>query len=219
MTISSLPGTVRQAAPNLKGFDSDTVLTSSTLSLFKSSGYSFCIRYLSLGQGQYSGDLSNGEAVNILNAGLALSAVQHVPMPGWSPNGTLGNEYGSNAASNASSIGLLKGMNLWCDLEGIDPATPAQSVIDYCNQWYGAVQAAGYVPGLYVGANCILNGNELYDLPFQHYWKSLSSVPQIPERGYQMVQGYVPQPVNGIGIDSDTTQNDLQGGAVLWLQQ
>ncbi len=216
---NSLPGTVQQAQPNLKGFDADTIITAQTATEFKNAGYSFCVRYLSLGNGQQNGDLSNSEAQAILNAGLALSAVQHVMMPGWSPSAQLGTEYGANAASNAASIGLPQGMNLWCDLEGIAAGTSAQSVIDYSNAWYNAVQSAGYVPGIYVGANCVLDGNQLYyNLNFQHYWKSESTVPNIPNRGFQMIQEYVAQPVFGIGIDADFTQNDQQGGSVLWLK-
>jgi hypothetical protein len=77
--------------------------------------------------------------------------------------------------------------------------------------------AGWFVPGLYVGANAILTGQQLYDLPFKHYWKSESKVPAIPVRGYQMIQTQVPQPVNGIGIDQDVTQTDQQGGQALWL--
>jgi len=108
-------------------------------------------------------------------------------------------------------------MNLWCDLEGIASGTSAAAVIDYCQAWYSAVYNAGYVPGLYVGANCILNGQQLYsNLAFQHYWKSLSNVPMVAKRGYQLIQ-QGGSTVNGVGIDIDTTQNDNLGGAVLWV--
>lgn len=214
---TTLPGTVKSAAPGLLGFDADTVISAAVAQQFKQNGYSFCARYLSLGNGQNAGDLSNAEAANIINAGLALIAVQHVRAEGWAPTAALGGTYGNNAASNAASVGLPKGMNIWCDLEGIATGTTAQNVIDYCQAWYAAVQAAGYVPGLYVGANCILSGTQLYDLSFQHYWKSLSTVPEIPNRGYQLVQKWFPQAEFGISIDQDTTQTDHKGGAVLWV--
>lgn len=213
-----LPGTVQKANPNLKGFDADTVVSASQAAYFNSNGYSFCIRYLSLGNGQQSGDLSYNEACNILNAGLALSAVQHVRNAGWNPSASLGNTYGENAASNASSIGLLSGMNIWCDLEGVASGTPAQNVIDYCNAWYNAVYDAGFIPGIYVGANCILNGNQLYDLKFQHYWKSLSNVPSVPQRGYQLIQSLEQSLIDGLSIDNDLTQNDEKGDSMLWLK-
>ena len=95
--------------------------------------------------------------------------------------------------------------------------TAAQDVIDHCTSWFAAVSAAGYVPGLYVGSDAILDGQQLYDLPFEHYWQSCSRVPALPVRGYQIVQTLCPNEVNGIGIDKDATQTDGKGGQALWL--
>lgn len=108
-------------------------------------------------------------------------------------------------------------MNVWLDIEGINSGVSAQEVIAYCTAWYNAVAAAGYLPGLYVGANCILNSQQLYDLPFQHYWQSESEVPPVATRSYQMVQSFVAEPVNGIGIDQDITYIDDEGGVPQWL--
>lgn len=213
-----LSGTVKSAPSGALGFDSDTTLTRSVAQQFLEQGYTFCVRYLSLGAGEQAGDLSPEEAQDILSAGLALMAVQHVRDPGWSPTATLGQQDGTNTANNAQSVGLPDRVNVWCDLEGVGGTTPAQNVIEYCNAWYTAVSAAGYVPGLYVGSNAILNGQQLYqDLLFEHYWQSCSEVPAIPVRGYQIIQTLVPQPVNGIGIDQDTTQTDNEGGQAQWL--
>lgn len=213
-----LTGHVLAAPSGCRGFDADSVISASVAEQFVSQGYTFCVRYLSLGAGQDEGDLSKNEAQDILQAGLALMAVQHVEDPGWSPSQSSGQTNGANAAKNALSIGLPQGLNVWCDLEGIDGNIGSQEVIDYCTAWYSAVSAAGYVPGLYVGANAILNGQQLYDLPFQHYWQSCSEVPDVAVRGYQMVQSFVPATVNGISIDEDITQTDEQGGQALWLK-
>ena len=175
------------------------------------------MRYLSRGEGQAHGDLSATEAGDLLAAGLALMAVQHVAGEGWAPGEELGETYGTNAANNALEVGLPEGVNVWCDLEGIAAATPADDVIDYCEAWFYAVEDAGFVPGLYVGANCILDGQQLYDLPFEHYWKSESKVPAVPVRGYQMVQSLVEAPVHGIGIDQNIAEQDAKGGRALWL--
>jgi hypothetical protein len=184
---------------------------------FVSQGYAFCVRYLSRTQGQAPGDLSAAEANAILGAGLALMAVQHVRAPGWSPTAALGQQDGANAGFNAGEIGIPAGVNIWCDLEGVNAASVAPDVIGYCNAWFDAVAAAGFVPGLYVGANCILDGQQIYDLKYQHYWKSLSRVPVLPARGYQLVQTGVTDPVNGIGIDQDVAQTDSAGGQAIWL--
>jgi len=135
-------------------------------------------------------------------------------------NGSLGSEDGQNAATNAQAVGLPGGMNIWCDLEGVKPGTPSDDVTDYCNNWYDAVNEAGYVPGLYVGDSAILTGEQLYqNLKFAHYWKSQSEVPTVAKRGYQMIQFFPSVMVNGVGIDVDMIQKDQEGGVPLWLQQ
>ena len=213
----ALNGRVAEAKDGARGFDTDCAVSYKVAQAFVAGGYSFCVRYLSRGAGQGENDLSAIEAADILAAGLALMAVQHVAAPGWSPSEDLGETYGINAANNAIEVGLPEGISVWCDLEGVAAGTAAEDVIDYCQAWCEVVEDAGYVPGLYVGANCILSGQQLYDLPFDHYWKSESRVPVLPARGYQMVQSAVLQPVHGLGIDEDVAKADSKGGRALWL--
>jgi len=213
----ALQGNIQPAPNGALGFDADTPISSNAAHQFVNQNYAFCVRYLSRSQGQAPGDLSAAEAEAILAAGLGLMAVQHVRAPGWSPTAAMGQADGANAAYNAGQIGFPAGVNIWCDLEGVNAASVAPDVIGYCNAWFDAVAAAGYLPGLYVGANCILDGQQIYDMKYQHYWKSLSRVPVLPARGYQMIQTLVPEPVNGIGIDQDVTQTDAEGGQALWL--
>ena len=79
--MTQLPGTV-QGAPNKSlGFDTDTVISLSIAQQFASQGYHFCVLYLSLGSSEATGDLSYQEVSNILQGGLALMPVQHVPDP------------------------------------------------------------------------------------------------------------------------------------------
>jgi hypothetical protein len=212
-----LPGTIESAPDGALGFDANTPVSLTVAQQFAEQGYSFCLRYLSRATTQGSNDLSAAEANNILAAGLGLMAVQHPRKDGWIPTQALGTSDGANAAGNAASIGFPPGVNIWCDLEGLTTNPPAQDVIDYCTAWFNAAAATGYVPGLYVGANCVLSGQQLYDLPFQHYWKSGSNVPTLPARGYQMFQSSSEFTLNGIQIDKNTTQTDGQGGQAQWL--
>ena len=213
----TLPGTIEPATPFVPGFDSDTPITASLAGQFYSSGYKFCFRYLSLGR-ESPRDLSAPEATSILNSGLALMPVQHVREPGWSPSANLGEADGENAASNAQEVGFPPGINVWCDVEGVISTATPQDVIDYCQAWYGAVYNAGYVPGLYVGSRAQLSGEQLYQLSFQHYWKSQSNVPEIPHRGYQLIQLFPSITAHGIAIDVDVTQPDNAGGQAQWLR-
>lgn len=216
--IIALPGTVQQAAPGLSGFDANTVLTASSAAKLKAAGYAFCIRYVPRTAALKKGNLTRAEALIILNAGLALMAVQHVANEGWIPTASLGTSYGSYAATYAAQdAGLPPGMNIWLDLEGVAPGTPAADVIAYCQAWYNAVQAAGYVPGIYVGFGAILTPDQLYNkLSFKHYWRAYNG-PSVATRGYQLVQ-HTQVTVAGITIDPDTTQTDHLGGSVLWLK-
>lgn len=209
---NTLSGNVSGLEPNTQGFDTNTVLTALTAKEFYESGYRYCTRYVGRTQ-MASNDLSSTEANAILDAGLGLMVVQHVSAWNWTPTSKLGIEYGTNAAAFAKEIGIPPGVNLWCDLEGVATDCPSDMVIDYCNYWYNAVNNAGYTPGLYVGAQCILNGTQLYEaLSFKHYWKSGSTVPDVKTRGYQLIQHNLDVTVNGVQIDQDTSQNDHLGG-------
>ena len=219
MTGVLLPGSVQPAPAGTVGFDADTVLTALSAQNFAAAGFSFAIRYLSLGSFADAGDLGSGEAETILQAGLALMAVQHVPEFGWTPSLGLGGEFGRNAAIHADAIGFPPGVNLWLDLEGVRFGTPPSDVIEHCNAWFAAVAAAGYVPGLYVGANAILNGEQLYeDLNTDHYWQSGSDVPAVAVRGYCMVQSISDRyDLEGVPYDRDRIQADNRGNTPLWL--
>ena len=226
-----LSGQVQGAMPSVPGFDSDTVISAALAQQCYALGYKFCLRYLSLDE-ESPGDLSAQEAADILNSGLALMPVQHVREPGWFPTQSLGQQDGGTAVLNAQNVGFPAGVNVWCDFDGAVSVTQLQNVIGYCEAWYEAVQAGGYVPGLYVGAGAVLNGQQLDDLPFQHYWRSASNVPDIPNRSYQLIQfsptisinGVMvqfqapPTSTKGVQIDLDFTQNDNLGGQSQWLR-
>jgi hypothetical protein len=213
----SLPGQVEAATPSVPGFDCDTTLSASLARAFYTQGYKFCFRYLSR-ETQSAQDLTEPEATDILNSGLAVMPVQHVRSQGWSPSLTLGQQDGQNAAQNSQFVGFPAGVSVWCDLEGVNRAAQAHDVIDYCEAWYEAVRAAGYVPGLYVGACALLKGKQLYNLSFQHYWRSQSRLPEIPNRGYQLIQLTPSIEINGVDVDIDIAQDDKKGGQAQWLR-
>jgi glycoside hydrolase-like protein len=212
-----LPGQVQDAISSVPGFDCDAVLSADLARQFFSQGYKFCLRYLS--RAQAAQNLTVQEATGILNSGLALMAVQHARAPGWSPDASLGQQDGQEAATNAKAIGFPSGVCLWCDLEGVNASAQARDVIDYARAWYQAVHAAGYSPALYVGAGTLLSGQQLFDLPFQHYWRSSSHVPDIPKRGYQLLQFSPAIQLNGIAIDLDVALLDTERGSAQWLRE
>lgn len=213
----ALPGIIQAAPDGALGFDCDSIVSFAAAQQFAAQGYKFCVRYVSYRGIQGPHDLSAAEANDILAAGLGLMAVQHVMPEGWAPTADLGQTSGTNAANNAGAVGIPPGVNVWCDLEGVNLDSKPQDVIDYCNAWYYAVAAAGYVPGLYVAYDAILSGRQIYDLAFENYWQSAGDVPMLPQRGYQMSQFLCAPLINGINIDQDSTQTDAEGGQAQWL--
>ena len=214
-----LPGSVFAAPPGVHGFDVNSVLNRRTCEAAKARGFAFCIRYVSRQDVQPKEDLSEIEASIILDAGLALMPVQHVAPENWSPSQALGTRNGKNAAKHAQQIGFPEGVNVWLDLEGAKASTPHETMIAYCNAWFAEIEEAGFVPGVYVGARAILTGNELFwRLTTKHYWRSGSRVPDIPHRGYQLIQTIIRNDkIDGVAIDRNLTKNDSFGSAVLWL--
>jgi hypothetical protein len=218
---SSLPGKVRTAAPGTRGFDCNTVLTTSSAQAFKAAGLAFAVRYVPrtfvATASNAQGNLTAAEAQHILAGGLALMVVQHVQSPGWVPSEALGTSYGQYAAANAAAAGLPPGVNVWLDLEGVASGTASAIVQEYCNAWYDEVSAAGYVPGLYVGASCGLSATQLVGMRFRYFWQSGSTVPAL-STGYCLVQkissSYV---IDGIAYDLDTVQADEYGQTPIWL--
>jgi Domain of unknown function (DUF1906) len=206
---------VKQATPST-GFDLNQPLTASMAAQFKSAGHSFAIRYIPRTAALVKGNLTAAEIEIILGAGLNLMAVQHCALPGWEPNAAMGGQYGQYAATYSQSIGLPARMNIWLDLEGVGPLVKAEDVIAYCEAWFTAVSAVGYVPGIYVGWNIVITDQQLYDLPFAHYWRAYNCEQVVLERGYQIVQ-HPQQTLDRINYDPNTLVADGMGGLPVWL--
>jgi glycoside hydrolase-like protein len=224
----ALSGNVTSASVGQRGFDTASQVTQATLQAAKEGGYTFAIRYVrrvpaSAEPWVETSSLTESEAQMILGAGLALMAVQYVESAdSWLPSGDKGTANGQTGAAYAQSIGLPAGINLWCDLEGVSSSAAWTDVDAYCRNWYAAVEAAGYVPGLYVGWSPGLNPQQLEDLPFQHYWRSYNlNDDQVPAtRGTQMSQESQPNTLPDLdpgSFDEDVVTGDTLGGVPMWL--
>ncbi|MDR3551236.1 MAG: DUF1906 domain-containing protein [Candidatus Babeliales bacterium] len=215
--MQPLNGKIESAPDKATGCDCNFVVTPKLAQAFINHGYSFVIRYIPRAAGSNSGgDLTNAEANTIINAGLGLMAVQHVSNDNWHPTAELGTAYGNYAASYAKQIGLAAGVNIWVDLEMVNINSAKQDVIAYCKAWYAAISAAGYVPGIYIGYQVIIDNQDAYNLPFAHYWAAYNTDTIPAVRGYQMVQG-IQVNVGGIDVDPNTVKVDHKGGTPLWL--
>ena len=215
----TLPGHVFTAPDGVRGFDSAETATPSAIAAFRRSGYRFCIRYVRRDK-PHASALSANEARHFLLAGIGLMLVQYVESEGaWTPSAVKGTKNGSVAAAEAEKLGVPWGVTVWCDLEGVAPGTPAQKVIDYCNQWHAAVSSAGYAAGVYVGYHAGLSPKQLYRaLRFTHYWGAYNlNADQYPAvRGLQMKQSRPRRsdlvPNAGIDFQVDKVSADALGG-------
>jgi nucleotide-binding universal stress UspA family protein len=141
-------------ADGTMGCDVTGPLNAATARQLRNKNFRFVVRYVGRDDGSHTFvDLTAAEAQVIVDAGLAVSVVQHPLAEGWHPTQTLGSQFGAAAAKLAGAAGVPFGVTVWVDLEGVAVGTPPQNVIDYCNSWHAEVTAVGYTSGIYVGAN------------------------------------------------------------------
>ena len=151
--------------------------------------------------GRLGANLTPHELDVLLDAGLRVSPVQYYSTgyesqaKGRKLSADYGAEMGQVACSNALSLGVPQGVTLWRDLEDVPDATPDQVVAD-CKAWGKVVVNHGFEAGLYVGAGLgsqatgYVRGDDLYGLPYyRSYWRAASVVPQLPKRGWCVIQG------------------------------
>jgi hypothetical protein len=213
----SLKGMLSTAADGTKGFDCNQVLTPLQVQSFLEDGYKFAIRYVPrVNRAAY--DLTHDEAQMILDNGMGVGVVQHVAGEGWDALAEKGRLYGTTAVEQMTDIGFPKGMCVWCDLEGVNPTDSDQQVIDYCDEWYRAVNGAGFNAGLYVGWRTLLSGVQIHNLPFRHYWSAFNlNIDEVPSvRGVQMKQEKE-KVAHGVRFDPDVASADLIGDRAWFL--
>ena len=201
---------VKKAAAGSRGFDVDRPLSPEEYKAFADLDYSFVVRYIPRSLALVAGNLTKTEIADAHSAGVAVSAVQHVSPNNWYPSMALGNQYGEYAAQYAASIELPPGMHLWLDLEGVAPGSSSGDVIAYCHAWASAVSQKGYLHGLYCGWRTGLTPRQLYDLPFDAYWKAYNYDGGVPTRGYQVIQS-VQETIAGVQFDPNVIQADNLG--------
>lgn len=202
-----------------RGWDANQTIHADDATHAASMGYQFVVRYVRR-KAAHDYDLTAQERDSILAAGLGLMAVQHVAPEGWVPTEAMGADYGGIAAIECQKIDLLAGVTVWCDLEGVQPGTPHDDVIRYCNAWHDAVAAAAFAPGQYVGWHCGLTPDELYHaLHVPRYWLAYNlNAGEAPSvRGGQMRQSVakssdlLPGFTNQT-MDTNTIHADALGG-------
>jgi hypothetical protein len=192
-----------------RGIDTITPLTDDSARHLAAAGCDFVARYLQ--------HVSPAELAAIMGAGLLFS-----PISGYGRVGDWGEATGladaTSAIAAARLLGLPGGATWWLDLEGQGMGVSAAT--DYVSAWADAVDAAGEVPGLYVGSGCPLSPEQLYSLPVRAYWQSCSEVPTPARVGWQMLQLCPPNlTIAYVQVDGDVVQADRLGRVPLMISR
>lgn len=183
--------------------DCVTVLTAASACALRQAGVQGAIRYL--------GSLTAPEAAAITEASLGLMAVTYADRFS-----------GSEAVAELTAIDYPAGATAWLDVEGLGTTVDVASVIVEINAWASAVVAAGWVAGLYVGAQSLLTSQELTALAVTRYWRGQSRIDDRtgklaePLSGFCLVQLFPTSTIAGVNVDVDFAAHDWRGRGCTW---
>jgi hypothetical protein len=190
----------------------------STAADLEGAGFAAIGRYVNLHEGAGGFAIDSAELDGIARF-LGCWAIQEARSGGWSV--TAGAIDGRAAARNAVAAGFPDGCTLVCDFEG---AIPHDVAVGYANNWFDAAAAeAAFRLAIYIGSGVPLDSQALFHaLKFRAYWRSLSQVPNVAERGYQLLQLFPDdQEVLGPGrgrFDLNAAQGDYMGDRWTWAR-
>ena len=182
----------------------EVVLTSLACQDILARGCRFVVRYLD--------NLTIGELNRILDHGLIVLFVHSCRKVGWLPSEADGTSDGLRDVRLLKALGVPLGVHTTFDLEGAG-GTSADVTL-HVNAHGRVVRAAGYLPALYMGFQCLVSSKEAYALASVLYWRSCSYVTSEPVCGYAMVQAYKPNKIlgpSGVTIDLDMAMSDYKG--------
>jgi hypothetical protein len=199
-------------APRALGLDASTYIGPETAAKLYEAGYRTAFRYVKRSQRVYDTpqtwpvSLSHQELRELVDVGFKVSLVQFLvsERAGGGRGAENGKRYGDAAGHNAKKLGAPLGITVWCDAEGWGSQSRSD-ILAYLDAWATACAAYGYKPGLYVGSGLpSITGEDLWQRPgYTAYWRAASIVPQVPNRGWTVIQGVQLDDVFGATIDQD----------------
>lgn len=143
---------------------------------------------------------------------------------------TLAGAYNAGPGPTVASLkalGLPQGSHVFLDMEGqaafaMDPA----KLIGLVNAWADGVRAAGYKPGLYVGAPQPLTSAELWSLHVELYWKGQGrcvdrkNALAEPTGGWAMDQKWPSRNIGSpaVWVDMNMTGQDYKTRTLVWAK-
>lgn len=191
------------ACPFALGADTVISLTPAKCETLKAAGMRFVVRYL--------GAIGQLERDAILKSGLALMLVTYA-----------GHYDAAKAIEQLRLLDIPQGATVWLDVEGCTET--AAELAAKCNAWAHSIKAAGWDPGIYVGAKCPLTSAQLYALAMDRYWHSCSRVVDAtgaeaaPSCGWVMHQlNPFNHPIGDVVVDVNVIQCDYAGRLPTWV--
>jgi hypothetical protein len=207
-----------EPAPDALLFDTDMPCSLEQLLALRAAGFRGGIRTVTVGKETDPSDITAQEVENFMAAGLGLMLYQRPRSPGWLPSGTLGKADAEIFIAKATAAQYGLGASTWDDLEGLGGSNKG-AVVEYANAKADDMKAAKFLPGCYVGFRVPLTGAELFrDLVVTCYWRGLSQVPDVGERGYCMIQVAENVSVAGVVVDVNLARADKLGGRAHWMR-
>ncbi len=142
---------------------------------------------------------------------------------------TLAGEYNDGPADEVGqlrSLGMPDGATVFLDLEGLSAfRTDPTTLISKIDAWATAIDAAGFIPGLYVGAPQPLASDELWGLKVRRYWKGQGSTRDRhgalaePKCGWCMTQIWPSVTRGQTWVDCNMVGQDYRKRVPTWVRQ
>lgn len=160
--------------------------------------------------GRYLHNLTAAEVAGIHAAGASILPLIYAPSDAI--GSSLGSSIGQSMTAKAMSLGLPPGVSVVVDLEA-EHGTAAD-VAAYAGEVAALVKRFGWRPAAYSGAPQVLDGQQLFALPVEPYWRGGSSGLPEPRCSWALIQSpKLDQTVAGQRIDVSWHCVDAEGRA------
>jgi len=205
----------RPLTVGMRGFDTSQKLTAVQYQWAKANGFDFAVRYAPLAGQSPAVGIDAAELAAGLSSGLGMMIVQFSRTGGLTQQ--QGHDDGEALVARLKTLSLPLAVSMWGDFYPADAATMKA----YGNALFAGTIAAGAPATSFGGYNepGVPAGLDLYrDYDFHRYWRTNGQVPNVENRGFQILQLFpgnrlVGPPGAQFLIDYDFAQSDWRGDA------
>lgn len=197
--------------PGLKGFDTLNLESPTQLRCLSDAGYSFDMVNTNDPDGTPVGTWQN-EYNAAAAVGMNVVLFQGYDRASWAVPSEA-TRRATIARDKAVHAKYPRGSQIFLNLENNLNGGPSTKMIAWVNTWVSIIRAAGYSPGIYVGAPQLLTVAQINAIPNVVFWRSFSASAPQAARGFVGRQTTVSSQSCGIvgGIDQDIAGTDGRG--------